>query len=137
MPTIYVARSQTLEEWAEDVGLTKHVFKVGVCEGDPAVACEALNAESHASATDWALLKIVEVEAADEADILARLARREALVDPKYYPRIRGATGIVKVKIANAQNQMMVERAMEGRPTKALKFKPVDVAEYLLRNLIP
>lgn len=135
MPTIYVARSSTLEEWAEDVGLTKHVFKVGVTEDDPAVACEALNAEGHAGAKDWVLLKIVEVEGAEEADVLARLARRETLVDPKYYPRIRGATGIVKVKVAAAQNQMMVERALEGRPTKALKFKPVDIAEYLLRNL--
>jgi hypothetical protein len=136
MPTVYVARSQALEKWAAEVGLTKHVLKVGVADDDPAAAIAALNAESHAGSTDWTLLKKVAVEAADEAQVIARLARRETAVDPKYYPRLRGAAGIFKIKLANAQNQLMVDRALAGDPTRIIKFKPADFADYLLKNAV-
>lgn len=82
MPTLYVARSQSFEKWAAEVGLTKHVLKVGVAEGDPAEAVEALNAQSYAGSNDWKVLKKRAAEDIEESAIIERLARRENMVDP-------------------------------------------------------
>ena len=35
MPVLFVARSVKLGRWASDVGLGKHVYKVGLAEDDP------------------------------------------------------------------------------------------------------
>ena len=34
MTTVYVARSAKLQKWASDVGLSKHVYKLGCTDGD-------------------------------------------------------------------------------------------------------
>jgi len=136
MPTLYVARSQSFEKWAAEVGLTKHVLKVGVAEGDPAEAVEALNAQSYAGSNDWKVLKKRAAEDIEESAIIERLARRENMVDPKYYPRLRGATGIYKIKLANVQNQLLVHEALDGAPTKVTKIRPAEMADYLLKNAL-
>jgi len=135
MPVIYAARSQSLETWAAEVGLTKTVAKIGVAD-DAAAAVAALNAENHAGANDWKMLKKVKTDVADEVAIIERLAKRETAVDPKYYPRLRGAVGIFKVKPANVQNYMMVKAALAGGQAAAVKIKPAVIAEYLLENAI-
>ena len=35
MGSLYVARSAKLGRWASDVGLGRHIYKIGVAEGDP------------------------------------------------------------------------------------------------------
>ena len=91
MPTIYVAKSDSLQNWASDVGLTLHVYKLGVSEDGGEAAIEALNAAVHAGRTDWELLAEEQADALDEPTVLARAARKETLIDPLYYPQVKRA----------------------------------------------
>lgn len=134
MVWIYVASSKSLQEWGASVGVTKHLYKVGVCEAPPAEAVAALNEARHAGAADWKLLKKMKAETADEATILARLASREPVLDGRYYPRLEGAGGICKVKPVNVTNALLVQRALDAGELKVDRLKPADIAEYLLRN---
>ncbi|MCW5732128.1 MAG: hypothetical protein KIT20_15320 [Alphaproteobacteria bacterium] len=134
MVWIYVATSKSLQEWGASVGVTKHLYKIGVCEAPPAEAVASLNATRQAGAEDWKLLKKRQVEAADEAAILARLAAQEQVLDGRYYPRLEGAVGICKVKPLNVTNALLVQRALDAGELKVDRLKPADIAEYLLRN---
>lgn len=133
MPIIYVARSPTMQEWAADVGLTEHVFKVGIADGSAADAIGQLNSEEFAGASDWTLLKEKSLDPADPAAISERLGRKEKAVDPLFYPRIKGATGLYKVKIANVQTRLLMQKMMAGEEEKVPKKPKVgDIADYLL-----
>ena len=133
MPIIYVARSPSLQEWAADVGLTEHVYKVGIVDGTPDEAVARLNEEAFAGVSDWVLLKDREVETADDKSVAERLARKEKAVDPLFYPRIKGATGLYKVKMANVQTRLLMQKMMAGEEEKVPKKPKVgDIADYLL-----
>ena len=134
MATVYAAFSKVLAEWGAEVGLTKHIYKLGVADTPAAAAIEALNAGQHAGASDWKLLAKREWDGADEAALIERLARKEKLVDPAFYPRIQGSPGIFKVKLANVENHLLVKIALEGKDTAGVKVKPADVGAYLIRN---
>ena len=54
MGAIYVARSARLSKWASDVGLSKHVFKVG-CADEPVKAL--VDAADWAGESDWQLVR--------------------------------------------------------------------------------
>jgi hypothetical protein len=134
MPTIYVAKSKGLEGWGADVGLTKHVYKVGVTDESGEAAIEDLNAKDFAGHSDWKLVKEREVEAADEAEVLARLGKKQRAVDPTYYPGIKGARGIFKVKPAEVEQALLMNQAMAGGEMKIVKANAAVIADYLLRN---
>jgi len=134
MATIYVARSKSLSEWGSDVGLGKNLYKVGLADTSAKAAVEALNAESYAGQTDWTLVKGEDGGNLDESTVLDRLSQREKMVDPKYYPRIRGALGIFKVKLENVENHVLVKQALAGEEPQIGKLKPADVAGYLIAN---
>lgn len=131
MPVVYVARSPSLQEWAADVGLTEHVYKVGVADS-PEAATAALNGKEFAGVADWAVIASGEAKA-DEAASLAKVGAKEKAVDPLFYPRIKGAKGLFKVKIKNVQTRMLVQQMMAGEEEK-IKKKPKapDIATYLL-----
>jgi hypothetical protein len=134
MPVLYVARSASLSKWASDVGLSKHVFKVGLAEAD---ALKDLLASGWAGQTDWTLVKKQDVELADEDEILGRLAKKEKLVDPALYPRIRGERGIYKVIPTHVENHMLVTRALGGEESiRDVKVKPADFGDYLIKNAL-
>lgn len=135
MPTLYVARSQSLQEWASDVGLTPHVYKVGVADGPGEAAVEALNAAKLCGADDWKLVKAQEANC-DEAAALERIGRKEKLVDPAHYLRLAGERGLVKVKLANVQSRLLVQRMMAGEEEKAIKPKPADIAAHLIQDAL-
>ena len=133
MGVIYVARSAKFGKWASDVGLSKHVFKVGVADEDPKPIVE----KGWGGESDWALVKKRDADGLGEAEIIARLARKEKMIDPNYYPRLRGATGIFKVMPEHVENHILVSRVMAGNSERIeLKLKPADFADYLIHNAL-
>lgn len=133
MPTIYVARSAALLKWAGDVGLGKHLYKVGVTDGDPA----DLAAKGWAGETDWKLLAAQDSGEVSEEDALERLAKRVKAVDPNYYPKLKGAAGVFRVDESSVQRSMILSLAMSGEDEKkGLKVKPVDFATFLIKNAL-
>ena len=132
MGIIYVAKSKTLQAWGGDVGLGKNLYKIGVMEdGSPA----EMLAGGLAGVNDWELVKTQEAGGLSEADALARLGRKEKLVDPTYYPKIKGAIGLVKVDLMKVENSMRIRIALEtNQEPKTLKVKPADIAQYLINN---
>lgn len=132
MPTLYVAASKELGKWGADVGISKHLYKLGIADDAAEEAVAALNKAGCAGQTDWKLLQKQSVEGLTEEAALERVQRREKLVDPNYYPRIRGATGIFRVKPVNVENHILVGQALAGREPKLDKLKPSDIAQYLI-----
>jgi hypothetical protein len=131
MSTIYVARSVELGKWASDVGLSKHVYKLGVAE-EP---IKDLIAAGWAGTADWALVKKEKVDGLSEADAIARLTLKAKMIDPNLYPRLRGALGIFKVLPAHVENHILIERALAGGAERVeIKLKPADFANYLIHN---
>ena len=129
MGAIFVARSVKFGKWASDVGLSKHVFKLGYSEHDP----KADVARGWAGETDWALLKQEPAEGLSEAQVAERVQRKIKMIDPKYYPRLKDAVGLFKVDPVQVENHMLVARALKGEAESlVIKLKPADFADYLL-----
>jgi len=133
MSEIYVARSPKLGKWASDVGLGKNVFKVGVAEGDLKALIEA----GWAGETDWALLKKQPVEGLTEDVVIERLARKNKMVDPTYYPKLKGTPGFFRLTPEQVENHILIARAMaRENELKVLKLKPIDFADFLIHNAL-
>jgi len=131
MSVIYVARSVKLSRWASDVGLGKHVYKVGVADDDP----NPLAAAGWAGESDWTVIKKEPVEGIDEAAAIDRLAAREKMIDPKLYPKLKGTLGVFRLTETRVENHILVSRALAGDSDKIdLKLKPTDYATYLIHN---
>jgi hypothetical protein len=131
MATIYVARSSRLSRWASDVGLGKHVYKVGVADGDP----KPLAASGWAGESDWTIVRKDAVEGLSEDDALARLARKEKMIDPNLYPKLKGAQGVFRLTEVRVENHITVSRALAGDSDRRdLKLKPADFAAYLIHG---
>jgi hypothetical protein len=131
MPSIYVARSVKTSKWGSDVGLGKHVYKVGVSDEDT----KALAAAGWAGEHDWAIVKSEEIEGLSEDDVVDRLAAKERMIDPNLYPKLKGARGVFRLNETKVENHIVVSRALAGdNDLKALKLKPADFAAYLIHN---
>jgi hypothetical protein len=132
MAVIYVAKSLTVIEWASDVGLGKNIFKIGVADDADAMLAE-LNT-GVCGGTDWTMLETAEAGELTNDQAIERLSKREKMIDPKLYPRLRGTTGLFRVKLDNVENSVLVKKALEGAALAALKLKPDDIASYLIAN---
>jgi hypothetical protein len=133
MSILYVARSVKLGRWASDVGLGKNVYKVGVAEDDP----KALAATGWAGETDWIIIRKQAVEALSEEQALDHLGRKEKMIDPNLYPKLKGAAGVFRLTPARVENHIMVTRALAGQSDRAeIKLKPADFADYLIHNTL-
>jgi hypothetical protein len=133
MPVLFVARSVKLGRWGSDVGVGKHVYKVGLAEGDP----KALAAAGWAGESDWKIVKSREVEGLTEEEAIERLAKKERMLDPNLYPKLKGATGVFRLRAEQVENHILVTRALAGDSDRLdLKLKPADFAEYLIHNAL-
>src|ERR1700733_14331964 len=125
MPSIYVARSVKTGKWGSDVGLGKHIYKVGVTDEDP----KALAAAGWAGESDWSIVKIEEIEGLSEEEVIERLARKDRMIDPNLYPKLKGARGVFRLNLVQVENHIVISRALAGSSDKAeLKLKPADFA---------
>ena len=134
MPIVFVAHSKQAAAWGADVGLGKNIYLLSTAED--ADAANAFLASKPCGAEDWLLLKKEECGDDDAGPLQDKLAIKEKRVDPNLYPRLRGFTGLFKVKVENVENHMMVKKALEGESPKEIKIKPADVAAYLLHNAL-
>jgi hypothetical protein len=133
MAFLYVARSTKLSRWASDVGLGRNVYKVGVSDGDP----KAVAATGWAGETDWMIVRRTTVEGLSEQDAIDRLARKEKMIDPNLYPKLKGGTGVFRLTPERIQNHIIVTRALAGASDRAeIKLKPADYADYLIHNAL-
>jgi hypothetical protein len=132
MPTLYVAASKELGKWGAEVGVSKHLYKLGLAQDKAEDAVAALNDAGYAGQRDWKLVKKQAVEAVSEDAAIERVQRKEKALDPTYYPRLRGTSGIFRVKPVNVENHILVGQALAGREPKLDKLKPADIAQYLL-----
>lgn len=140
MPVVFVAKSKGLEKWGADHGLTKHVYKLGLAADSAEAAVERLNAEAAAGHADWKLVKKKEVDAAEgaveEAEMLERLGRKTKAVDPAYYPGIKGARGIFKIKPVDIERSVLVGQAVAGEEMRPVKINAASIADYLIKNAL-
>jgi hypothetical protein len=133
MAILYVARSARLARWALDVGLGRHVYKVGVAQDEP----KTLAAQGWAGETDWTVVRKRAVADLSEEEVLARLARKEKMIDPNFYPKLKGTTGVFRLIAARVENHLLVTRALAGDGGAAeIKLKPGDFADYLIHNAL-
>lgn len=133
MGTLYVARSSKLGRWASDVGLGKNVYKVGVADSDP----KPLAVAGWAGETDWTIVRRTPVEGLSEKEALDRLGRKEKMIDPNLYPKLKGAVGVFRLTPARVENHIIVTRALAGESDRAaVKLRPTDYADYLIHNAL-
>ena len=133
MGTIYVAKSAKLGKWGSDVGLSKHIYKVGYTEAP----VKAVVAAGWAGEDDWALVRKAEAEGTSEAEIIARVAQKEKMVDPNFYPKLKSAAGIFKVVPTHVEDDIVVARAMAGyHSIDPVKLKPADFGAYLINSAL-
>lgn len=133
MAMLYVARSAKLARWASEVGFGRHVYKIGVGEEAP----KALAAAGWAGESDWTIVRQQKVEDLSEAEVFARIGRKERVIDPNLYPRLKGASGIFRLSAERVENHVLVRRALAGASeSAAIKLKPVDFADYLIAGAL-
>jgi hypothetical protein len=131
MLNIYVARSVKLGKWGSDVGLGKHVYKLGVTDDDP----KQVAAAGWAGETDWSVVKAEPVDGLEEAEAIDRLAAKERMIDPNLYPKLKGARGVFRLNEVKVENHFVVARALSGESElKLIKLKPADYAAYMILN---
>ena len=132
MAVLFVARSVRMGKWSSDVGRGKNIYKVGVSEGeDP----KGLAAAGWGGETDWKLIAQQEVEGLSDDEAIERLGRKERMLDPNLYPKLKGTRGIFSVSASHVENHIVVSRALAGASDRLdLKLKPADFAAFLIHN---
>src|SRR5438067_6924645 len=128
MPVLFVARSVKLGRWGSDVGQGKHVYKVGVADGDP----KALAATGWAGESDWKIVKSRDVEELTEEEALARLARKERMLDPNIYPKLKGTPGVFRIEV-RVEHPLLARQPRQDRKSTRLNSSHVSISYAVFR----
>ena len=136
MPIVYVAMSNVMQEWGADVGVSKRLYKIGLVDGDPQEVVQDLCAENYAGHSDWQLVSSREVDGLDAETVLQRASERQKMLDPLYYPHIKGVKDIVRLDQRKVEANIVIKKTMEGRDSKVPKLKPADFAEFLIESVL-
>jgi hypothetical protein len=106
---------------------------VGVADGDP----KTLAAADWGGETDWKIVRTKAVDDLSEAEAVDRLCRKEKMIDPNLYPKLKGTAGVFRLTPARIENHIIVTRALAGHSDRAeVKLKPADYADYLIHNAL-
>jgi hypothetical protein len=96
-----------------------------------------LAAAGWAGEADWKIVRRDEVEGLSEEEALERLGKKERMIDPNIYPKLKGAVGVYRVSAQHVENHILVSRALAGSSDRLdLKLKPADFAAYLVHNAL-
>jgi hypothetical protein len=137
MPLIYVAVSKALQAWGSDIGISKHIYKVGLADDAKADMAKVMNDAGALGQTDWKIIAKRDVtELSDEDEMLARLALRLKMIDPTYYPKLKGTRSVFKVNPLDVDTHMIMKQTMAGEQPKVVKQKPADIGNYLIANAL-
>jgi hypothetical protein len=132
MSSVYIAMSAAMQEWGSDAGISKHLYKIGFADEAPEDAVKELNESGYGGQKDWELLDSRAVETVDQDALMARVADRMKVLDPLYYPKIKGAKDIVRLDQRKVEANIVIKLTMEGRASKVPKLKPKDMAGFIL-----
>jgi hypothetical protein len=136
MGTIYAAKSKALQEWGADVGISKNIYKVGLTD-DGAGIEKALNDGSVLGQTDWKVLAKRDVpEVTDEDEMLAKLGQRLKVVDPNYYPKLKGTRSVFRLNNNDVETHLVFKQTMAGEQPKVKKASPTEIGNYLIENAL-
>ncbi len=136
MGTIYAAKSKALQEWGADVGISKNIYKVGLTD-DASDITKALNDASVLGQADWKVLATRDVpEMTDEDEMLAKLAQRLKLVDPNYYPKLKGTRSVFRLNDNDVATHLVFKQTMAGEQPKVKKPSPAEIGNYLIENAL-
>jgi hypothetical protein len=124
--------SQTMQEWGNDAGISKHLYKVGFTDDAPADAVKELSDSGYGGQNDWTLLDTREADSLDQNALMGRITNRMKLIDPLYYPKLKGAKDIVRLDQRKVEASIVIKLTMEGRASKVPKLKPKDMAGFIL-----
>jgi hypothetical protein len=98
---------------------------------------KALAAAGWAGESDWKIVRRDEVEGLSEVELLERLGRKEKMIEPRLYPKLKGAAGVFRVSAEHVENHIIVSRALAGASDRLdMKLKPADFAAYLVHNAL-
>ena len=134
MSVAYVAKSRDLQNWGKEVGVTKNLFLFCSSTGRAENAISALNADSFAGRNDWKLVCKKQTDELEATVLLDRLRANVEMLDPDYYPQLRQAQGIFKVKPEKVEDNLMIKVALqsEDRPIGKIKVGDKEMGLYLL-----
>ena len=89
-----------------------------------------------AAADDWKLVRSIEAGGLVADELAKRLAAAGIVIDPDYYPKLRRAANIVRVRPETVENSLLVEKAMANEANLNAKIKPADIADWIFRLLL-